>query len=102
MVDALSRCPSTDQLLAITEVVPHWLQDICATYDQDPTAMSLMTQLVVAGNSDPHFYLHNGVIKYDGKIWLDHNVPLQKKVFLALHASSLGGHSGAPTTFYKI
>lgn len=102
MADALSRCPSSDQLLAVTEVVPQWLHDITASYDQDPSALSLLTKLAVTGSSDPHFSLHNGVIKYDGKIWLEHSVPLQQKVFLALHASSVGGHSGAPATFYRI
>jgi hypothetical protein len=33
VANALSRCPSSDQLLAVTKVVPQWLHDITASYD---------------------------------------------------------------------
>lgn len=42
------------------------------------------------------------LIRYDGKLWLGHSVPLQHKIFTALHDSALGGHSGGPATYQRI
>jgi hypothetical protein len=42
------------------------------------------------------------VIRYKGRIWLGNNKPVQFKVLHALHASPVGGHSGAPVTYTRI
>lgn len=54
--------------------------------------------------SNPHGYytLDEGMIKFQGKIWLGNNTVLQHKVLKALHASSLGGHSGFPATYKRV
>jgi hypothetical protein len=46
--------------------------------------------------------LADGIIKFENRIWLGSLVSLHKEVFAALHSSALGGHSGAPATYFRI
>jgi hypothetical protein len=98
--DALSRCPTSDKLMAISAVQPQWLEEIQSSYTSDPEATKLLSQLAVNPEGVSHYSLANGIIRYKGKIWLGHNKDLQGKVFHALHNSALGGHSGAPVTYH--
>ena len=100
--DALSRCPTTDKLLAISTVQPQWLEEIQSSYVSDPVATKLLSQLAIHPEGVPQYSLAHGIIRYKGKIWLGQNKELHDKVFHALHSSALGGHSGAPATYYRI
>jgi hypothetical protein len=94
--DALFRCPSNDQLMSIYSTQPQWLQDIQDSYQSNPVAQQLLSQLAVSSSADPHYSLVNGIIKYNSRIWLGNNKTLHSMVFDALHNSALGGLSGAP------
>lgn len=50
----------------------------------------------------PPYSLHNGVIRYNNRVWLGSNVQVQTKVTTALHSSAIGGHSGFPVTYSRI
>lgn len=71
-------------------------------YKADSAALTLLAQLALNPDSRPPYSLLNGVIRYKSQIWLGSNTTLQHKVMEALHASPVGGHSGAPATYIKI
>lgn len=71
-------------------------------YQSDPAAIKLLQELSVAPASHPPFTLTGGLLRYNGRIWLGDNKPLQLKVLSALHDSALGGHSGFPVTFSRV
>lgn len=100
--DALSRCSPDDQLLALSTVKPQWLSNIQSTYDQDPLAQELLAKLAISPNVVPHFSLDQGILKYDGRIWLGSDESAHQRIFQALHSNALGGHSGAPATYHRI
>lgn len=62
----------------------------------------MLAKLALSPTEDAHFSLVDGIIRYDGKIWLGSYKQLHSKVFDALHASALGGHSGSPVTYHRI
>lgn len=69
-------------------------------YNSDPEAVTLLSQLAVQPDARPPFSLVQGVIRYKGRIWLGANKkPVQSQILLALHASPIGCHSGAPVTY---
>lgn len=78
--DALSRRPPTDAVLALSVVTPQWLDDVCSSYQSDPEALAILAKLAINGVADSHFSLDNGLIRYDGKIWLGSNSELQLRV----------------------
>lgn len=102
VVDALSRHPAPSQIMAISTAVPQWLISITEAYAQDNKAKDLLQQLGVTNAPVGHFTLHQGVIKHKGRIWIPNVVSIQHQIFLALHASAMGGHSGFPVTYARI
>lgn len=102
--DALSR-RSHDHihLFAISSVHPVWFQDIIASYSDDPKAQDILQQLAAApDHASGPYKLCNGMIKVHGCIWIGHAPDLHSRIFLAFHASPIGGHSGFPVTYNRI
>ena len=102
--DALSRNvpEQTSEFLAISTCTPLWLQDIVQSYDQDPFSVQLLTELAIQPATRPGFSLHQGLIKYKGRVWVGNNASLQQQIVSTLHDSPLGGHSGFPVTYKRI
>jgi hypothetical protein len=98
--DALSRRPHGADLYALSATSSTWLQAVIDGYQQDAEALRLLTELAVA--EVPPYSLHNGVIRYNNRVWLGSNVQVQTKVTTALHSSAIGGHSGFPVTYSRI
>lgn len=100
--DALSRHTHPDQCLSVSSISHDWLSEVVDGYKADSVALTLLAQLALNPDSRPPYSLLNGVIRYESQIWLGSNTTLQHKVMEALHASPVGGHSGAPATYIKI
>jgi hypothetical protein len=79
-----------------------WLTQLQQCYASDPKAQDIIAKLSLESSAVPHFTFSNGVLRFKGRIWLNSYTALQAKVFSALHASALGGHSGAPVTYQRI
>jgi len=100
--DALSRQQHQDHITAISFSRPKWLEIIVEAYQQDPVMKQLLVELYVTGSNDKGFSLHEGLIKYKGKIWLGNHKEAHQAIFAALHDSGLGGHSGMAATYNKL
>jgi hypothetical protein len=101
--DALSRHPAPGaQIMAISSVVPQWLLSITESYAADEKAQQLLQQLTTTGDPAGNYTLHQGVIRYKGKIWLSSKTAMQHKIFTSLHESAIGVHSGFPVTYARI
>lgn len=78
VADALSRRPHLlDTCNAISSVLPQWCDEVVAGYAADPQAQSIIAQLAVSPAAVPNFSLHQGLLRYKGRIWLGNNQPLQ-------------------------
>lgn len=102
--DALSRRlhDDTQELVAVGLARPAWLEAIRASYQQDTVAQQLMTRLALDKNSDTGFELSDGVVKYQGRIWIGEDPETQTSLVKALHASAAGGHSGFHATYHRV
>jgi hypothetical protein len=100
--DALSRCDHTEDLIAISECIPSWVQKLQEGYEDDHQAKQLLVQLAVASDSHPDFKLQNGILRYKGRVWVGHNATAQNHILIALHDSGLGGHSGISATYSRV
>ena len=52
--------------------------------------------------SFPHHNIHNDLLLYDGKIWLNQNNPFIPLLLEEYHTTSLGGHMGLSKTLTRI
>jgi hypothetical protein len=102
VADALSRRGSSKQVLAISASIPQWLAPVVASYATDLKAQELITKLSLQADSVPNFTFSIGVLRHKHRIWLGDNKNLHTQIISAMHASALGGHSGAPVTYSRL
>lgn len=100
--DALSRAKTSETLTTITSCQPAWLEDLLASYNTNPQALRLLEQIAIKEDTKGRFSLHQGVIRFRGRIWLGGSTGLQQRIIHAFHGSALGGHSGFPATYSRI
>lgn len=102
VADALSRVGHVFSLCAVSSGSPVWIQQVLNSYAVDSHAQDLLTQLAIDGPNEDGFSLQQGLIRYNGKIWIGANAGLQNKLIQAFHASALGGHSGMQATYQRL
>jgi hypothetical protein len=102
--DALSRqVHDTVHLFAVTSVQPVWFRDVMASYALDDKIQSLLCKLAVSPNhTDGTYSLAHGLIRVHGKLLIGSDPMLHSRIFMAFHASPMGGHSGFPVTYKRI
>ncbi|WVZ70538.1 hypothetical protein U9M48_019198 [Paspalum notatum var. saurae] len=100
--DALSRCQSQGTVTAVSTCTPVWQDRVIEGYEDDPMAQKLLTELSVSSDNKHGYSLHNGVIRFKGRVWLGNNSLAHQHVMQALHSSGIGGHSGFHVTYNRI
>lgn len=78
------------------------MDDIVASYSDDAKAQELLTKLAVSSSADSQFSLHQGLLRYNGRVWVGSDSALEQRIISAFHASAVGGHSGFPATYQRI
>lgn len=101
--DALSRVPPGphQEILVVSTLQAVWLQELVDAYPSNPHTAKLLTTLAVQKEFG-HFSLQDGVIRYKGRVWVGHCLPVQLQILQSLHSGPLGGHSGFPATYRRI
>jgi hypothetical protein len=66
--DALSRCPTSNTVLAISTTTPTWLERLQEGYYEDDNAKQLLSELAFGPTADGHYTLLDGIIRYKGRI----------------------------------
>lgn len=101
--DALSRIHPQDSLeiLAVSTAHPVWLEEVMQAYSKYPETSKLLSSLSVQ-QAMGDYVLHEGLIRFRGKILVPPDVNLQHKIVSALHSSAVGGHSGPFVTYHKV
>jgi hypothetical protein len=103
--DALSRQfqqNEDDSCSLISQAIPAWIEDISLSYEKDEACTKLLQELAINKDSNPKFSLHNGILRYKGKLYIGQSTDLRTRLFHAFHSSSLGGHSGNRVTLHKL
>lgn len=57
---------------------------------------------MLANGPVKNYTLHDGVIKYKGRIWVGNNNLAQQHIIQALHSSVIGGHSSIQVTYSRV
>lgn len=100
--DALSRVEHLFAMQAVSMSQPVWVQEVLNSYTTDPQAQAMLTGMAVHSPDDRGYSLHQGLIRYKGKIWVTKNSALQTKLVAAFHATPIGGHSGIAATYHRL
>jgi hypothetical protein len=100
--DALSRVAYVRTLQSVSAVKPSWIQEVLNSYQTDPQAQALLTELAISSPNAAGFMLDQGLITQQGKIWIGSNSALQTKLTSAFHSSVIGGHSSIKATQTRV
>ena len=79
---------------------PQWLLEVLQSYEHDPVAQELLTKLHADSTGTPHYTLRDGLIRYNGRLWIGNDIELRKRLLHAMHSSAIGGHSGITVTYH--
>jgi hypothetical protein len=71
--DALSRHHGNPKCLAISQCTPDWLEEVVKGYENSSANQELLAKLSLQSRSMAPFFLHQGVIRHKGRIWLIDN-----------------------------
>lgn len=88
--DALSCRPQEPAILALTTVVPQWIQQVTDSYASDPHCMHLMEKLAVDPTAVQYTTFKNGLLRVKGKLLVGTNGPLRQQLLEAFRQSALG------------
>lgn len=104
MADALSWRVhgSESELVALSVYRPVWLEAILNSYHEDAAAQQRIAKLALAPDSEEGFSLQEGVVRFQGRIWIGQNEEIQQSLIKALHDSAAGGHSGFHATYSRV
>jgi transposase InsO family protein len=103
--DALSRRPSstkTTELNAVTEVLPLWVQELKESYVGDEWATQVLKGGELLDSQREKVTMHEGIIRYKGRIYVGVSSDWRSKIVKILHDSSIGGHSGILGTYQRV
>jgi hypothetical protein len=81
---------------------PEWVQEVINSYATDSKAQELLTQLAIINPDQKGHHLHDGLIRYKGRLWIGNNSALQTKLISDMHSSAIGGHSGVRATYQRV
>jgi hypothetical protein len=102
VVDALSRVGTHLTQNVISVVLPVWIHEVINSYHNDDEAAHLLQELAVCSPNSQGYYLFDGIIKFQNKVWIGNNSTLQTKLINSFHASALGGYSGIQATHNRL
>ena len=60
-------------MLAISSCTPTWQENLIQGYTEDAEAQQLLTELAVSSPNSKGYSLKDGIIRYNGRVWLGHN-----------------------------
>jgi hypothetical protein len=50
----------------------------------------------------PHYTIHDGILRYKGRICIGDNTDLKNKILTSLHSKTIGGHSAIRAAYQRI
>ena len=93
---------SLASLFLISFPRPFWIEELKASYQHSAEVQQLLHQLQSGFSGPKLFSLHNGLILYKGRVYLDPTCSLKPKILHQVHDSPLGGHSGFLKSFHRL
>jgi len=102
VADALSRVHVPLQTMAISQVIPAWIEQVTNSYSQDDKCKEVLTKLNLDAQAAPKVTLNNGILRYKGKLWIGNDATLGDQLLANFHKSAFGGHSGERATYQRL
>jgi hypothetical protein len=100
VADALSR--KDHSVSAILVATPAWVADIENCYTNDTNCTEIIQQLSINDQAVPNYSVHQGILRFKGRIYSGNNDELNNRISDSLHSFAIGGHSGIRATYHRV
>jgi len=68
----------------------------------NPEDKQLFTELSISSTNKKGYEMKDGVIRFQGRVWMRHNSLAQQHILEVVHSSGIGRHSGITATYSRI
>ncbi|GAU50876.1 hypothetical protein TSUD_411060 [Trifolium subterraneum] len=104
VADALSRLPETPSGMLLTLSLPHFifLEQLKLALAACKPFITLLNNIQTNPTNYPNHKIHNGLIFYHDRIWLDPSMPFRFTILEEFHSSPIGGHMGVTKTLARL
>lgn len=104
VADALSRVSNntTGQFLVLSMPNFVFLEQLCKSLNDSHEFLSLPHDIQHDPGTHTDYKIHQGLILYKGKLWLDSNNPVKHLLLEEFHTTPLGGHVGVSKTLRRL
>ncbi|PNX92970.1 Ty3/gypsy retrotransposon protein, partial [Trifolium pratense] len=104
VADALSRLPETPSGMHLSLSMPNFLflEQLKLALAASTPFTSLFNQISQTPSQFPKYKIHQGLILYDNRIWLDPSLPFCKTLLEEFHSSPSAGHMGFAKTLARL
>lgn len=80
-------------MLAVSTCNLVWMQRVINGYSNDPQAQKLLAELAMQSDNAEVYSLVEGLIRFEGRVWMGSNTVAQNNEMQALHSCAIRGHS---------
>lgn len=101
VVDALSRRSHDNEINAVTQVVPQWINEVQKSYDQDTKIHGIIAEKILDGSSNTDYSYNNEILRWKGRICIGDQPDIKLKIIQYLHDSATGVHSRMHGTYQR-
>jgi hypothetical protein len=104
VADALScRSDSTSGII-LSLTMPNFvfLDQLKQALASSPAFNTLVRDITTSPASLPHHQIHDGLVLYKGRIWLDRTIPFCTTLLEEFHSSPIAGHMGVNKTLARL
>lgn len=102
VADALSRSPPSSELLLLSVPNLDFMHDLRRTLHSNRDFQELLSKVRDHPQDHPDYRIHQGLILFKNRIWLNDDNPSIPNLMLEFHATPLGGHLGVTKTTHRL
>jgi Integrase zinc binding domain len=105
--DALPRLTIREEegeVIAVTEILPTWLEELKESYTHDEWAKAVLDNVESINKSkeDGSWSVHARIIRRKGRVYVGEGMGWRGKIVQTFHDTSMGGHSGILGTYQRV
>lgn len=104
VANALSRKHHAAELLVNTtsSKIPSLIDHLKSFYSSDPIGVALLQKYQATIDLASKFSVHNGLVYYQGRLFIPAECDLREKLLTEFHSSPIGDHSGGRATIARL
>ena len=78
------------------------MEELQKSYERDGHCQDIIAQLILDPNTHTDYAMVDGMLRYQGKLYVGSANNIRNQIIEVFHASAIGGHSGQNSCWQKV